>query len=145
MPDVRMSLADAANQLGIAPNSVRSRFKSGKIRGERDNSGKIWVWLNPDVKGSKTSPSKPSTEGSKAFEIEALQAHIHTLSEQLALANSELAMLRSGAGEAGGLKATVSALETQLASMREDRDQWRQTAQAVIARPNGFFSMFRRR
>lgn len=145
MPDVRMSLSDAATTLGIAPNSVRSRFKAGKLRGERDNSGKIWVWLDPSMKGSKPNPSKPSKEGSKPFEIEALQAHIHTLSEQLALANAELSMLRPSAAEATGLKASVVALEAQLSAMADDRDQWRQTAQAVIARPNGFFGLFKRR
>lgn len=145
MPDVRMSLSDAATILGIAPNSVRSRFKAGKIRGERDNAGKIWVWLDPDSEGSKPSTSKPSKEGSKSFEIEALQAHIHTLSEQLALANAELAVLRPGTAEIGGLKASVSALEAQLAAMAEDRDQWRQTAQTVIVRPSGFLGLFRRR
>lgn len=145
MPDVRMSLADAAAALGIAPNSVRSRFKAGKLRGERDNAGKIWVWLDPDSEASKSNPSKPSKEGSKPFEIEALQAHIHTLSEQLALANAELAALRPGAAEIGGLRASVAALEAQLAAMAEDRNQWRQTAQSVIGRPGGFLGLFRRR
>ena len=66
MADIRMSLADAAMVLGIAPNSVRSRFKAGKLRGERDNQGKIWVWLDDAAQhtgGSKSKPSKPSIEG----------------------------------------------------------------------------------
>ena len=65
MAKVRMSLADAGALLGLAPNSVRSRFKAGKLRGERDNEGKLWVWLDPDEQGaSKASiepPSKPSS------------------------------------------------------------------------------------
>jgi hypothetical protein len=149
MPEVRMSLADAATALGIAPNSVRSRFKAGKIRGERDNAGKIWVWLDPQQEGSKhllSKPlSKPSMEGSKALEIEALQAHIQTLSEQLAAANVELVSLRPNAAEAVGLRATVAALEAQMVAVKEDRDQWRKTAQAMIERPSsGFFGLFRR-
>lgn len=65
MADIRMSLADAAMVLGIAPNSVRSRFKAGKLRGERDNQGKIWVWLDDAAQpavGSKPKPSKPSID-----------------------------------------------------------------------------------
>lgn len=59
MSEIRMSLADAAIALGIAPNSVRSRFKAGKIRGERDNLGKLWVWLDQAAEGSKPSSSNP--------------------------------------------------------------------------------------
>ena len=86
MGEIRMSLADAATLLGIAPNSVRSRFKVGKIRGERNNQGKLWVWLdhtgqgskqdssNLSIEGSKRDRSKPSNEGSNKAHIEALEA-----------------------------------------------------------------------
>jgi predicted site-specific integrase-resolvase len=84
MPEVRMSLAEAAAQLGIAPNSVRSRFKAGKLRGERDNSGRIWVWIDPSEAGStrrqEASISKPSTE----FEVETLKTQISDLKDQIA-------------------------------------------------------------
>ena len=46
MAEERVSLTEAATLLGIAPNSVRSRFKAGKLRGERDNKQRIWVWID---------------------------------------------------------------------------------------------------
>ena len=98
MPEVRMSLAEAGAVLGIAANSVRSRYKAGKLKGDRDNEGRIWVWLDPanspSKKPSKNSTSKSSIEPSNQGQIEALTAHIETLKEQLASANAELAALR---------------------------------------------------
>ena len=104
-----MSLADAAATLGIAPNSVRSRFKAGKLRGERDNQGKIWVWLDDatqPVEGSKpnpSKPSKPSIEGSEQGHIKALEAHLQAVSEQLNFAQVELSALRLRASAADRL------------------------------------------
>jgi hypothetical protein len=140
-----MSLAEASALTNTAPNTIRSRFKAGRIRGERDNAGKIWVWINPDTTPSKSAISKLSIEGSKPFEIEALQAHIQTLSEQLASANAELAILRPSVSEAAALKAEAAGLEAQITLVKEDRDHWRKLTQDVMSRPakRGFLSLFR--
>ena len=136
MADIRMSLADAAMVLGIAPTSVRSRFKAGKLRGERDNQGKIWVWLDDAAQpaaGSKPKPSKPSIEGFEQNGFEALEAHLRTLTEQLALAQSELATLRPRASVADRLEAEVAGLEALRDEVRADRDHWRGIAEQVLA------------
>lgn len=139
-----MSLADAGLALGIAPNSVRSRFKAGKIRGERDNQGKLWVWLDPEAQGSKLSASKPSIEGSKPdrskassegsnkAHIEALEAHIRTVTSQLDLAQAELSALRIRASAADRLEAEVAGLEALREEVRADRDHWRDIAERVL-------------
>jgi len=143
MGEVRMSLADASALLGIAPNSVRSRFKAGKIRGERDNQGKVWVWLDPDNMGSKppfSKPSKliipevsnPSIEGFEQSRFEALESHLRTLTEQLALAQSELTLLRPRASAADRLEAEVAGLEALRDEIRADRDHWRNVAEQVL-------------
>lgn len=140
-----MSLADAGLTLGIAPNSVRSRFKAGKIRGERDNQGKLWVWLDPEAESSKPSPSKPSIEGSKRdrskasdggsnkAHIEALEAHIRTVTSQLDLAQAEVSALRIRASAADRLEAEVAGLEALREEVRADRDHWREVAERVLA------------
>ncbi len=136
MTDIRMSLADAAAALGLAPNSVRSRFKAGKLRGERDNQGKIWVWLDDAVQpieGSKSKASKHSIEGFEQSRFEALEAHLRTLTEQLALAQSELASLRPRASAADRLEAEVAGLEALQDEVRADRDHWRSVAQQALA------------
>ncbi len=132
-----MSLADAAALLGVAPNSVRSRFKNGKLRGERDNQGKIWVWLEPEsarLEGSKSKASKPVVEAAlkgsiKPSIITALEAHNRTLTEQLGLAQAELATLRSRASTADRLEAEIAGLEVLRDELRADRDHWREFVQ----------------
>lgn len=145
MTEVRISLADAGRALGIAPNSVRSRFKAGKIRGERDNQGKLWVWLDPDAEGSKLSTSKPSIEGSKTARskalnegsnkahVEALEAHIRTITAQLDLAQAEVSSLRIRASAADRLEAEIAGLEALRGEVSADRDHWRDMAERVLA------------
>jgi outer membrane murein-binding lipoprotein Lpp len=146
-----MSLSEAGSLLGIAPNSVRSRYKSGKIRGERDNEGRIWVWLDPaslpSKVGSKTKPSNSSIEGSKRSEFEALQDHIATLKRQLDAVTAEAVELRPRAAERDRLEAEVAGLQAQIELLKTDRDEWRRTAQAQLQSGSrgGFFGLFRRR
>lgn len=135
-----MTLAEAGEVLGIAPNSVRSRWKAGKIRGERDNEQKIWVWVDrqkaANDQGSKPPISKPSKdvskpsiepdfEGSKDKAISALEAHVQTLAEQLAVANAEVQRLRPKAEAADRLEAEAEGLRGQLAIRAEQLDELR--------------------
>lgn len=117
MSEVRMSLKEAGELLGLKPNSVRSRFKKGKIRGEADNMGKLWVWVDPvkvaNDRGSKKPSSKVSIEGFESNEIKALQAHLKATTEQLAKAEAKIADLEPQAMEAVALKAENQALKDQ--------------------------------
>lgn len=128
--EARMSLADAAALTGVAPNTIRSRFKSGKIRGERDNAGKIWVWIDPNQLVSKRRISKPSTEGSKDTAIEALSA-------QLEQAQIELKDLRTKATRVDQLEAERTLLMDQIKDLKTDRDAWRRQADR-----RGFWGLF---
>ncbi|MBN9314161.1 MAG: hypothetical protein J0I99_00315 [Devosia sp.] len=140
MAEERMSLAEAGEVLGIAPNSVRSRWKAGKIRGERDNEQKVWVWLDREKaandKASKPPVSKrskdtskpsfePSIEGSKDKAISALEAHVQTLAEQLSVANAEIDRLRPKAEAADRLEAEGEGLRGQLAIRAEQLEELR--------------------
>lgn len=148
MSEVRMSLKEAARRLGIKENSVRSRFKAGKIRGERDNSGKIWVYINPDEtpgnQRSKPDISKPTIEGFEAFEsqhIKALQDHVQTLAKELEAARTELAEIRPQANEADRLKTEINGARELLTMQKamqavteQQRDEYRQQAQETLGR-----------
>lgn len=131
MAEVRMSLADAAAMTKTAPNTIRSRFKSGRIRGERDNSGKIWVWLDPDVETSKSRVSKPSIEGSNAAALKVLTA-------QLARAHDELDTLRPKAATAERLEAEKALILGQIEDLKADRDAWRR-----LSERRGLWGLFR--
>jgi len=87
--EVRVTLKEAGRMLGIAPNSVRSRYKTGKIRGERDNQGQIWVYLDPTSIEVRSNPSK----GSKQESFELIQ-RLGYLESQLAARETELNTLR---------------------------------------------------
>lgn len=88
MTDVRMPLAEAAATLGVPVNTLRSRFKAGKVRGERDNAGRLFVWVTPSNQPSKSAFSKNSKQVRNDGELEALKAHIETLKDQLTAAEA---------------------------------------------------------
>ncbi len=55
MPEQRMSLEEAGRLLGgLHPNTVRARAAKGKIRYEKDNSGKWFVFTDPEKAASNT-------------------------------------------------------------------------------------------
>jgi len=130
--EVRMSLADASALLKVAPNTIRSRFKAGKIRGERDNTGKIWVWIDPDLSSSKLRTSKPSNEASNDMAISAL-------TNQLNRALDELDKLHPKAALVDQLTAEKSLLIDQINDLKSDREAWR-----ALANRRGFLGLFRR-
>lgn len=155
MTEIRMSLKDAGEHLGIQPNSVRSRFKKGSIRGERDNSGKIWVWLDPSdissAKASNVGVSNPSIEEPHAKEVSALKDHLLATVEQLSQAQAEIRNLKPQATEAVRLRAEVEGLreqqkrgEAEVARLTASLDridmERRQLVEVVINRPSSFFA-----
>lgn len=117
MSEVRMSLKEAGELLGLKPNSVRSRYKKGKLRGEADNMGKLWVWVDPakvsNDRGSKEPTSKVTIEGFETNEIKALKDHLKATTEQLDKANAEISDLKPQAMEAVRLQAEVNGLLDQ--------------------------------
>lgn len=117
MSEVRMSLKEAGELLGLKPNSVRSRYKKGKLRGEADNMGKLWVWVDPakvaNDRGSKEPTSKVTIEGFESNEIKALKDHLKATIEQLTKAEAKIADLEPQAMEAVALRAENQALKDQ--------------------------------
>lgn len=130
MEPVRMSLADAGKALGIAPNSVRSRWKSGKIRGERDNSGKVWVWVDPVSEPKRSKPSaQPSTEGNAGM----MRDVICTLREELVQIRAERNELAERASAADRLVGELEGLRAVHLEVSIDRDRWRDQAEQLVA------------
>ena len=149
MSEVRMSLKEAGELLGLKPNSVRSRYKKGKMRGEADNMGKLWVWIDPtrvaNDKGSKEPSSKVSTERFESNEIKVLKDHLKVTTEQLDKANAEIAALKPQAMDAVRLQAEVKGLLDQqgrgeaeisrlIASLDKTDAERRELIEAVLKR-----------
>ena len=154
MAEERMTLKAAAGLLGIHPNSVRSRYKKGKLRGEADNTGKIWVWVDPSKVANDVGSLKPTMKVTKEVrsnsEIKALQDHLKATSEQLEKAQAEIADLKPQAMEAVRLKAEVDGLREQqgrgeaeiarlVASMDKMDEERRELVEAVLRRRVGLW------
>lgn len=125
MVEKRLDLKEAGALLGITAEAVRARAKAGKLRYEKDNAQKWWVFLDPEQAANDTqnleshktlNSSRNSTPKVTDFEGEkaALLGHIQTLRDALAASNAERDRLRLLADE----RAIVTArLEAALASM----------------------------
>lgn len=91
MTEIRMALREASELLGIPANTLRSRYKVGKLKGERDNSGRLFVWIDPTFAGSKKPISHNAKYPRNEGELEALKSHVETLKVQLDKAEARAA------------------------------------------------------
>src|SRR4051794_24903633 len=94
MPEQRMSLEEAGRLLGgLHPNTVRSRAAKGKIRYEKDNSGKWFVFIDPE-KAARDRAERQKLKAAKA-ELEPpmepkIVSHFRTLEAAFQVLNDEL-------------------------------------------------------
>ena len=87
----RVSLKDAAEMLGLTESGARARFRRGELQGERDNSGKIWVYVAPAMQPTL----QPAKQPHKSNDSEAiLRAQLEGLSGELEQVKSERDDLR---------------------------------------------------
>lgn len=118
----KFSLEAAGKLLGVSANAVRARAKKNPdlYQVERDNSGKIWVCIDPEslqqLKVSKTNSIGSTSDG--------LKASIEALRERLLIAER---------GEAAAL-ARAEAAERARDQAESDRDHWRALADKLAAR-----------
>src|SRR3954471_6888500 len=110
MPEQRMSLEEAGRLLGgLHPNTVRARAAKGKIRYEKDNSGKWFVFIDPE-KAARDRAERQKLKATKA-ELEApveppivrnfkvLEATIRVLNEELKASRVEREELKAKLSE----------------------------------------------
>lgn len=125
MVEKRMGLREAGALLGITAEAVRARAKSGKLRYEKDNAQKWWVFLDPEqvanddqnleskkplISSPNVTPKAVDFEGERA----ALLGHIKALETALADSVAERDRLRLLADERSAIAAR---LEAGLAAM----------------------------
>lgn len=115
----KFSLETAGKLFGITANAMRARAKKNpeKYRIERDNGGKIWLWIDPQTLSSVKAQEKPR-KGSKSDElkasIEVLREHTEAVTRLRERLAAEIA--RANAAEA-------------------DRDRWQAMAEKLADRP----------
>ena len=78
----RLTVAEAADRLGITEAGVRKRVQRGQIPHDRDDRGRVWVWLSPD----ETRRDEPRDRDSKSRDeryIRSLEDQVRYLREKL--------------------------------------------------------------
>lgn len=115
----RLSLKDASAALGITESGVRARFKGGKLAGERDNQGKIWVFVPADTPPRVQAALRVHGEGAEAI----FRELVDTLKQQVAMLTSERDALRANADEITRLTAQISGVEALLDAEKQMRQK----------------------
>lgn len=120
----RFSLDAAGKLFGISANAMRARANKSpeKYRVERDNGGKIWLWIDPE---SLPAPRtrKTSVEGSKFDE---LKASIDALKEHTEAVIELREKLAAETTRAAVAEARANAAEA-------DREHWRDMALRLVS------------
>ena len=86
----RLTTAQAASKLGISEAGVRKRVQRGQMSHERDETGRLWVYLDTSETAGQMSRDRDRTSrDSHALDpLEAqMQARIDSLERQLEQAN----------------------------------------------------------
>jgi uncharacterized coiled-coil protein SlyX len=82
----RLTVAQAADALNISQDAVRKRISSGTIPHDRDESGRVFVYLAPSETVHKTDQDIQQVSASKTVQ----DAHIRSLEDQIAFLRREL-------------------------------------------------------
>jgi chromosome segregation ATPase len=141
MPEQRMSLEEAGRFLGgLHPNTIRARAAKGKIRYEKDNSGKWFVFIDAEkaasnrAKRQKLEPPKvrlePPMEPTIVGDFKLLEAAIQILNEELKVTRAERDELKIKVKEreetAARLEVAEVALSAKSTAAAEEIERLRQ-------------------
>ncbi len=55
----RLTVAQAAEVLGVSANAVRMRVRRGSLASEKDAEGRVWILVGPDEQASVTDQHAP--------------------------------------------------------------------------------------
>ena len=86
-PDLdRLTVAQAAHALGISQDAVRKRIARGTIPHDRDESGRVYVYLSSSETVHKTDQDTLQDDATKTVQ----DAYIRSLEDQIAFLRQEL-------------------------------------------------------
>jgi IS30 family transposase len=81
--DRALTVAEAASALGITQDAVRKRIRRGTIQGDRDASGRVYVYVPASETVHKTDQDTDQPQSASDALISAKDETIATLREQL--------------------------------------------------------------
>ena len=81
-----LTVAEAASALGISQDAVRKRIARGTISHDKDESGRVFVYLAPSETVHKTDQDAAQDDATKTVQ----DAYIRSLEDQIAFLRREL-------------------------------------------------------
>ena len=119
-PDLdRLTVAQAAAALNISQDAVRKRIARGTIPHDRDDSGRVYVYLAPHETVHKTDLDTIQDDATKTVQ----DAYIRSLEDQIAFLRRELerkdAILLTMAQRIPELEASAEPRDTPVTSSQE--------------------------
>jgi excisionase family DNA binding protein len=81
-----LTVAEAADALNISQDAVRKRIARGTIRHDRDDTGRIYVYLSPSETVHKTDQDTVQADATKTVQ----DTYIRSLEDQIAFLRREL-------------------------------------------------------
>jgi len=82
----RLTVAQAADALGVSQDAVRKRIARDTIRHDRDESGRVFVYLTQSETVHKTDQDRGQDDATKTVQ----DAYIRSLEDQIAFLRQEL-------------------------------------------------------
>ena len=86
----RLTVAQAADRLGITQDAVRKRIARGTIRHAKDYEGRIFVYLDTFERESKTVQDNGQDGGSKSVQDDDQDKYTRSLEDQIDFLRREL-------------------------------------------------------
>src|ERR687898_1665031 len=86
----RLTVAQAADRLGITQDAVRKRIARGTLRHVKDHEGRIFVYLDPFERVSKTDQDEDQHKASRTDQDEDQDKYTRSLEDQIEFLRREL-------------------------------------------------------
>jgi excisionase family DNA binding protein len=86
----RLTVAQAADRLGVTQDAVRKRIARGTLRHEKDYEGRIFVYLDTFESESKTGQDSRQDRESKTVLDDAKDRYTRSLEDQIEFLRQEL-------------------------------------------------------
>jgi excisionase family DNA binding protein len=85
-----LTVAEAAERLGVTQDAVRKRIARGTIRHDKDSEGRIVVYLHTFEEKSKTVQDNGRDQGSKTAQDNGQDKYTRSLEDQIEFLRQEL-------------------------------------------------------
>jgi predicted phage gp36 major capsid-like protein len=89
----RVTVYEAAKRLGITEGALRQRIHRGKLETDKDEAGRVFVYLTPDITGDSTvsdSVKTPQASDLDSGLLDELRDRIRFLEEELSDRKEEM-------------------------------------------------------